>query len=278
MDREDFFVLVGGQSLLGREIRDIASVKGLTLRAFDTADDEGEEFRVSLPIDAASVAEAKAVLFAGDEAAARQLKDMKPRHVVDLTGLLAAEPGWRLTRIPSAATLMLKLSFARLAALSPIAKSVTTLLVPASEWGSAALQELQQQTTALLSFQPLQKEVFDTQAAFALLAELGEESKLKLQAPTGLDLPYLSLRVAQAPVFHGMTASIWLEFAEEVNWGVLEKSLDPTPDNVSIAGEDEVRIGGMQRDAGSPRAAWFWAVADNHRLVARAALAVAEAV
>ncbi len=278
MASEDFFALVGSQSLLGREIRDIAAATGATVRSFDTADDQGEEFEVSLPIDAASIAGAKAVLFAGDEAAAKQVLGMSPRHVIDLTGTLEAPPGLRMTKIPSAATLMLKLAFARLGAMSPVAKSVVNLFVPASEWGAKALQELQQQTTSLLSFQQLQKEVFDTQAAFAMLAEFGEESKLKLAAPSDLGLPYLSLRVSHAPVFHGMTASIWLEFEKDVNWSVLEKSLDPTPDNVTIAGDDEVRIGGLERDASSPNAAWFWAVADNHRLVARAALAVAEAI
>jgi aspartate-semialdehyde dehydrogenase len=278
MASEDYFALVGSQSLLGREIRDIAAATGATLRSFDTADDQGEEFEVSLPLDAASIAGAKAVLFAGDEAAAKQVLSMSPRHVIDLTGTLEAPSGMRLTKIPSAATLMLKLAFTRLGAMSPVARSVVNLFVPASEWGAKALQELQQQTTSLLSFQQLQKEVFDTQAAFAMLPEFGEESKLMLKAPSDLGLPYLSLRVSHAPVFHGMTASIWLEFEKEVNWSVLEKSLDPTPDNVSIAGDDEVRIGGFERDASSPNAAWFWAVADNHRLVARAALAVAEAI
>jgi len=278
MASEDFYALVGGQSLLGREIRDIAANSGLTLRTFDTADDQGEEFEVSLPIDAASIGKAKAVLFAGDDTAAKQILSLSPRHVIDLTGTLEAPAGLRVTRIPSAATLMLKLAFARLGAMSPIAKSVVNLFVPASEWGAKALQELQQQTTSLLSFQQQQKEIFDTQAAFAMLIEFGEESKLKLAAPKHLDLPHLSLRVSHAPVFHGMTASMWVQFAKEVNWSVLEKSLDPTPDNVTIAGDDEVRIGGLERDAQDKNAAWFWAVADNHRLVARAALAVAEAI
>lgn len=275
---EDFYALVGGQSLLGREIRDIAANGGIVLRSFDTADDQGEEFEVSLPIDAASIAKAKAVLFAGDDASAQQVLSFSPRHVIDLSGKLDVPAGLRVTKIPSAATLMMKLAFARLSAMSPISKSVVNLFVPASEWGSKALLELQQQTTALLSFQQQQHEVFDTQAAFAMRIEFGEESKLKLEAPKDLDLPYLSLRVSHAPVFHGMTASIWVNFAKEVNWGVLEKSLDPTPDNVNIAGDDEVRIGGFERDAHDKNAAWFWAVADNHRLVARAALAVAEAM
>jgi aspartate-semialdehyde dehydrogenase len=278
MASEDYFALVGGQTLLGREIRDIAASTGATVRSFDTADEQGEEFEVSLPIDAASISGAKAVIFAGDEAVAKQVLGMSPRHVIDLSRSLEAPSGIRVTKIPSAATLMLKLAFARLSAMGPIAKSVVNLFVPASEWGAKALQELQQQTTSLLSFQQLQKEVFDTQAAFAMLVEFGEESKLKLQAPGDLGLPHLSLRLSHAPVFHGMTASIWLEFEKDVNWSVLEKSLDPTPDNVTIAGDDEVRIGGFERDANSPNAAWFWAVADNHRLVARAALAVSEAL
>ena len=47
---------------------------------------------------------------------------------------------------------------------------------PASECGTAGIDEMQQQTVNLLSFQPLPKKVFDAQLAYAMLAQLGSEA------------------------------------------------------------------------------------------------------
>jgi aspartate-semialdehyde dehydrogenase len=282
MSSAKLYCLIGGQTLLGREIRDVASNSGLNLLSFDTADSEGDELEVSLPLDPASISSAKAV-FLADADSAKKLLGMNPRHVIDLTGTLNTPEGPRFSRVPSAGALMLKLAFEKLSAFGPIARSVVNLFQPASEWGSKALHELQQQTTSLLSFKPLPKEVFDTQAAFAQLANFGEESLLKLgpieeRIARELAFPFVSLRLSHAPVFHGLTASIWIDYAAAPNWQVLENSLDATPDNVTIAGEDNVQIGGFARDPQAANAAWLWAVADNHRLVARRALAIAEAL
>jgi len=95
-----------------------------------------------------------------------------------------------------------------------------------------------------------------------------------------------SLRVAQAPVFHGYSFSAWVEF--EVNPGVdtLESGLsmgaievrgsdfDP-PSNVSQAGQGGIAVGAVVADRNEPEACWFWLVADNLRLTAENAVAVA---
>jgi aspartate-semialdehyde dehydrogenase len=287
-----FFALVGAQTLLGRELRDLATSSGLPLRSFDTADNEGNALNQTLvrgadgdleflePIDPAAIAQAETVFLTGSAEDAQRTLRMNPRRLIDLTGTLQATPGPRFSAVPHAGSLLLASVFSRLGALAPIARSIVNLLQPASEWGAPALYELQQQTTALLSFQTLKKDVFDTQAAFALLSGFGEESPLKLSALRDRILaettaPHLSLRVSHAPVFHGLTASVYVEFAASPNWDVLVNTLDPAPDNVSIAGEESVQIGNMERDPRHPLAAWFWAAADNHRLVARYALNLA---
>ena len=48
---------------------------------------------------------------------------------------------------------------------------------PASERGKRGIEELQQQTIAVLNFQKLKTDVFDTQAAFNMLAAYGEEAE-----------------------------------------------------------------------------------------------------
>ena len=68
----------------------------------------------------------------------------------------------------------------RLNANYPIARAMVHIFEPASETGTAGIEELQQQTVNLLSFQPVPKKVFDAQLAYAMLAQLGSEAPVPL--------------------------------------------------------------------------------------------------
>jgi hypothetical protein len=48
------------------------------------------------------------------------------------------------------------------------------------------------------------------------------------------------------------------------------------PDNVGMAGQGGIAVGAVSIDRNNPKAAWFWVVADNFRLMAENALAVAQ--
>lgn len=286
---EEAFALVGAQTLLGREIRDIGQSKGMRLRGFDTADEEGKtlvrgedgDLELLPPLDAAAIAAARAVFFVGDAELGRKTLGMGPRVLVDVAGVLEAKPGPRFKRIPSAAALLLEDFAAKVGALGKVERMVAHVLYPVSEWGQAALGELQQQTVALLNFQTMRKELFDTQAAFALLPGYGEESAFRLseaQARTerelaAMEMPPWSLHFTQAPVFHGLSATVWVEFAKPVAvdafvWGEQEGE---GPNNVNTAGTDGVAYGKAMADSQNGKAAWFWMAADNHRLVANRA-------
>jgi aspartate-semialdehyde dehydrogenase len=320
-----YFALVGAQTLLGRDLRDLAAGRGLQLKSFDTADSEGQtlvrdddgELAILQPIDPQVIAGARAVFLAADEQSSQKVLRMAARHIIDLTHHLEnvpaarlAAPAWfasesvRLSVVPTPGALMLAQFLYRASLAAPIARSVATLLVPASEWGTPALTELQQQTTELLTFKPLTKAQFDAQAAFSLLAAFGEESPLKLaplEARTdqhlvsllaklpGAPVPPPSLRLIQAPVFHGLSASVWVQFSGKVDWPGLESTLSgpdlsvhgadlEPPNNVSAAGQDGLSVGAIQRDPHCADAAWFWLVADNHRLVVHCALSIAESL
>ena len=94
-----------------------------------------------------------------------------------------------------------------------------------------------------------------------------------------------SLRVIQAPVFHGHSFSLWVEFAENPGVKALGEILteagidvrpDDPPSNALIAGQSGLSAGAIAVDSNQPRAAWIWAVADNFRLVAENAVAAAQ--
>jgi len=174
--------------------------------------------------------------------------------------------------------------------------------VPASEHGAAGVEELQQQTISLLSFKPLPRAIFDTQLGFNLLAQYGEEAPFALQdselriehhLATLLDLPgegsgapMPSLRLVQAPVFHGYSFSAWVEFdgnpgVEALESGLASASIEvrggefEPPTNVGHAGQCGIAVGAIALDRNNPEACWFWLVADNLRLTAENAVALA---
>lgn len=204
---------------------------------------------------------------------------------------------------------LLALLAARSQRVSPLHGVWATLLQPASEYGHAALEELHQQTTNLLSFQPLPTEVFGGQTAFNLAISFGAEGRVKLDAASeiirrhyakiaSVPTATLALQVIQVPVFHGYALSIAVEFEQPVAIGVLEQALAGThvrivahasefPGNVQAVEEDDVQIlvqpalantflSGKQ-SAGDRKTSrfWLWVVADNLKFASQNAVACA---
>ena len=90
-------------------------------------------------------------------------------------------------------------------------------------------------------------------------------------------VPMPSLRLIQAPVFHGHSFSVWVEFEEQPGVKVISEALaaggidvrsEEPPSNIGAAGQSGLSVGAIAVDANNPRACWFWAVADNLRLAA----------
>ncbi|HLK46489.1 MAG TPA: Asd/ArgC dimerization domain-containing protein [Bryobacteraceae bacterium] len=321
--------LVGSESLLGREVRDIISTShpGLDLRLL-AADEEtpgtltrvGDEPAVVIGLRPEVLADASALFLAGSSESSRkalQLAGETP--VIDLT--YAAEempearlrapmvecgdggdPGGPLHVIAHPAAIALALFLRRLNTHDSIRRAVVQIFAPASERGSAAVEELQQQTVSLLSFKALPRAIFDTQLGFNLLARYGEEAPVPLEESElrierhlatllalpgdGEGAPMPSLRLIQAPVFHGYSMSAWVEFEANPGLEALESSLatdsievrggdfEP-PTNVGQAGQNGIAVGAILPDRNAAEACWFWLVADNLRLMAENAVAAA---
>jgi aspartate-semialdehyde dehydrogenase len=324
--------LIGSESLLGREIRDIAgaSAPALELRLIAALGEQpgkltlvGDEPAVVGGLDAESLAGARAVFLAGSAESSRQtleLLDQQPgASVIDLTGAAEERPGARLRAplveaeveehgvaavnvVAHPAAIALALFLRRLQAHDPIRRSVIQIFAPASEHGMPGVQELQQQTISLFAFKTLPRTIFDAQLAFNLVAGYGEEapaalhdSELRIEhhLATLLDLPgegsgapMPSLRLVQAPVFHGYSFSAWVEFdgnpgVEALESGLATASIEvrgsefEPPTNVGQAGQGGIAVGAIAPDRNNPEACWFWLVADNLRLAAENAVALA---
>jgi aspartate-semialdehyde dehydrogenase len=271
-----------------------------------------DEPLVMRSLDSTDFASTQIVLLAGAKESSHKVyekvRGLKAAPVIiDLTGALEdlaearlrapmveppgtdAKSGVQTIAHPAAIAIALLLTHLQKA--RPIRHSVVEIFEPVSERGKAGVNELQKQTVALLSFKPLPKDIFDAQAAFSMLSQFGSEAPTSLEefelkidrhlasllARSGAPMP--SLRLIQAPVFHGYSISVWVEFEENPgmdaifqalgspNIDVRTKDHEP-PTNVGVAGQNSIAVGSIAQDRNQPRAWWLWVAADNLQVVA----------
>jgi aspartate-semialdehyde dehydrogenase len=313
--------LVGADTLLGREIKDAVESAGLAAVDSFSANGEanfGEEEGEAVYREAltpAALEHTSVIVSAGaSEGAEKALAIARTRtgtlKLIDCTGDLDQQPEARIYGLdveqpgpdrwmftpahPAAGAIALLLT--TLSKERHIARAVIEVFEPASERGRLGLAELQQQTTGLLSFRPLEKKVYDTQVSFAMVPAYGEGSSYRLDAiegriekhlatllsrsaHQGTAVPMPSLRLIQAPVFHGYTFSAWIEFEQASEVGSIVDSLQSDlidvrtaehepPTNVGVAGQSGLTVGDIRIDRNNSRAVWLWAAADNFRIVA----------
>jgi aspartate-semialdehyde dehydrogenase len=217
-------------------------------------------------------------------------------------GAVAGAPTLHTPAIVSAhpAALVLALLLERLQRAGAIRQVSATVLEPASEYGRAALDELHQQTVTLLSFQGIPTQVYDVQVAFNTVGAFGEAAKISLAESesrirrqyallSGGRLPQLSLQLIHAPVFHGHTFSIAVEYERQVTLEEIEATLSAAhlhviqgdadaPGNLNSIGDQDVsvRVRLDEESASQSRRLWLWASADNLELAALNAVECAQ--
>ncbi len=205
--------IVGAESLLGRDLREVIESRKLPLRLKlisaserDEAggilsEQEGEAVFMS-SLQAGELDRVDFVFLAGPRAsAAETIKHIsgaiKPPALIDLTGALEDQPTARL-RAPSAeeagsmqaapivviahpAAIVLAIFLRQLRQTGSIRRVVAQIFEPVSERGQRGIDELQKQAVALLSLQKLKQDVFDAQVSFNMLPRYGEEAVKSLE-------------------------------------------------------------------------------------------------
>jgi aspartate-semialdehyde dehydrogenase len=323
--------IAGASTLVGRELKDALSESPLAAANFVLLDEEEVQGQLDQVGDEITFVQAIApdafdhvdfTFFCGSQALTRlHWRDAlrAGSTVLDLSGALDQETGV-VVRAPllgsEAATvdlftpavvpahpaaLALALVLERVQQAAPARIAFATLLQPASEFGRAALDELHQQTVNLLSFQGLPRNLYDAQAAYNLLAGLGESAKASLgEVDARVRRHYaalsagrwaaLALQVIHAPVFHGHAFSIAIELERPVELAALEEAMSgghldlvledtDSPSNLAATGQDDVlvRMRPEQdaRNSSQVSRLWLWAASDNLRLQAQNAVACA---
>ena len=313
--------LVGGETLLGHELKEVfeAQLKGTLVtdyaaRGEGAFGESGGEAVYLDALDAKAVGAVDAVVTAGAAEGSLKAyslaKALKGRvAVIDCAGHLEQEPEARvlapvpgeanpagvwlfISAQPAAAAIAETLR--RLAKWRPIARAVVNIFEPASERGKSGAAELHQQTSSLLAFRGLDKDVFDAQLGFNLLPKYGPAAPLKLAAVERrierhiellLGAPAPAVRLIQAPVFHAYSMSFWVEFAADVSATELGHALasaqievreasQEAPTGVGAAGHSGLIAGDIRPDRSNPRAAWIWLVCDNLRMTADTAVTI----
>jgi aspartate-semialdehyde dehydrogenase len=320
--------IVGASTLLGKEMKDAISESSLATGDLSLLDAEeglgqldqvGDEVTFVRAIGSDSFEHMDFTFFCGTEALTQKHWREALRAgstVLDLSGALDSEAGV-LVRSPwvdaqevtadlftpavvpaNPAALALAMLMERVQQAAPVRQAAATVLLPASEFGRAAMDELHQQTVNLLSFQSLPKATFDAQSAYNLLSGFGENAKASLvqvdarirrqyNALAGRRLPSLAIQTVSAPVFHGHTFSIFVDLERPVDVATMEEALSgehvdlvleetDSPSNLAATGQNDVlvrlRLEPGARNANESTRLWLWGASDNLRLHAQNAV------
>jgi len=320
--------IVGASTLLGKELKDALAESSLAAADLSLMDEDeglgqldqvGDEVTFVKAISSDGFEHVDFTFFCGKEAQTQKYWREALRAgstVLDLSGALDAETGvlvrspWVATQEVTAdlftpavepahpAALALGLLMERVQQAAPVRQAAATVLLPASEFGRAAMDELHQQTVNLLSFQSLPKATFDAQSAYNLLSGFGENAKTTIEkldsrirrqynALAGRRLPALAIQTISAPVFHGHAFSIFVELERPVDLAALEEALGgdhvdlvleetDSPSNLAATGQNDVlvrlRLEAGARNAKESTRLWLWAASDNLRLQAQNAV------
>jgi aspartate-semialdehyde dehydrogenase len=320
--------IVGASTLLGKELKEALSDSTLAAANFVLLDEDealgqldqvGDEVTFVQAIGPDAFEGADFTFFCGKA-------DLTRKHwkqalvagssVLDLSGALDLEAGV-LVRAPwigsdaasadlftpaiipaHSAALALALVMERLHHHAPVRSAAATVLLPASEFGRVAMDELHQQTVNLLSFQTLPRAIYDAQVAYNLLCGLGENAVASLTSVearvrrhfadlAGNRWPPMALQVILAPTFHGHAFSISIELERPVEIVALEDALSgdhldlvledtDSPSNLAATGQNDVllrlRTEPGSRNPSESSRLWIWAASDNLRLYAQNAV------
>ncbi len=153
---------------------------------------------------------------------------------------------------------------------------VATVLRPVSMFEQDALDEMLEQTRALLEFRnPEPGKYFDQQMAFNLLPgpDEGELVAEQLRALFSSP-PRIGITTLQASVFHGLSVSIFCRLDPDTSVETVRELLEEQPHlefgdgsldvgPIAATALDKVLVGEVKPAAQVPGGVWIWAVLDN---------------
>ncbi len=316
--RKPRLALVGPDSLKGKEILSIFAARKFPVATFELYDPDVEEeysklsqFRGEAKVVHALTPEAlkglDLVFLAADgktDLRYGRLAAEKGYHALDLGETFNADPkvplivaGVNDSTIrkdkpplianPHPATIILAHLLSTLGAGFGVTKALSVVLEPVSAYAEEGIQELAEQSYALLGGSTLSKKVFPDQVAFNLLARtikperngfspLENRVTAEIRRVLAPPAPPLSLSIILAPVFHTYSIMTHFELGGDVPVTEVEACLRSNDvfrhaaagetgvvSPATVAGKDRIHIGPVKKDPAVAKGFWIWAVADN---------------
>jgi len=322
--------IVGAASIKGKEVAEVLTDRNFPSAQVKLLDDDeslgklesvGDEVTFIQKVRAEEFRNLDFTFFAGDAESTRKswkIARDAGSTIVDLSFALEDEPEaavrapWIERQLGQALTLelqpgpvvvahpaavVLALLLLRLQKAGKVKSAAATVFEPASEHGQKGMDELHEQTVNLLSFQPLPKNIFDTQVAFNMVSRYGEQAVPALASIesrvlkhyrriAGTEAVVPSLLLLQAPIFHGHAFAVHVEGEQVADIEKISRALagehvnmthgaDDAPTNVNAAGQNDIQVS-IIPDASHPSRFWLWAASDNLRVSAATAVECAE--
>lgn len=316
--RKPRIALIGSDTLRGKEIASVLAAQRFPAASFELYDPDveeeysklsqvGDEPKVVHGLSPAALEGLDLVFLAADHATNLRygrLAAEKDYQAIDLAetfnaddavplvvaglndaGLGKARPA--LVANPHPAAIMLAHLLSTLRAGFGVRRAVAVVLEPASAYAEEGIQELAEQSTALLGSGSAGHRVFPASLAFNLLARseragpkgavpLGARIAAEVRRVLGPEEPALSVSIILAPVFHTYSIMTHVELGREAAVADLKAGFQvndifrlPGPGGgaavspTAVAGKDRIHLGDIRKDPGLPRSFWLWAVADN---------------
>jgi len=191
---------------------------------------------------------------------------------------------------PNCSTIQMVVALNPLHKVNPIRRVIAVTYQAVSGTGSAAVEELTEQSKQVLEGQNTVPHVYPHQIAFNILPEIDvfldndytkEEWKMVEETRKIMHAPDIAISAVcvRVPVFIGHSEALHIEFSQPMAPDDAKRILaqapgvkvldDPAislyPQPWSAAGTDDVFVGRIHRDASHPNGLVMWVVADNIR-------------
>lgn len=310
--------LIGTDSLRGQEIKNLLAASNFPLKTIEFYDpdveeeyskltDFKEEPKVIHHPDAYLLEGLDLVFLAADRETNRRfgyLAREKGYRAIDLGESFADDPQVpvvvagvndsvlrgtppQIISNPNPVSILLSHIFSSILKNYHLRKAVTMVLQPVSAYENEGIEELAEQSYALLSSSSLNKKVFQEQIAFNFLPAVDQpesdgfsskEKQIRMEIERILpaaDFGF-TLSLVQAPVFHVYSLMLFIELGEQPEIRDLEScfgdreifSLVPAGardqiSNIRVSGQDKIYVGHIKKDSSIDRGYWLWAAADN---------------
>ena len=279
-DRGDARTVPFGEQNLPVEQLTGDALSGLDIVLFATGASVSSEF-VPLAVARGAVAIDNSRAFRMDDGVPLVVPEVNAEAVSGQTGIIAN---------PNCSTIQMVLALKPLQDAVGIRRVVVSTYQSVSGTGTAAIDELTDQSRCVLAGEPTISRVYPHPIAFNCIPHIDtidddgnarEETKMVLETRKILDLPELPVTATcvRVPVFHSHALALCVELESGLSpeearallgrspgISVLDDASDAVyPTQLSSSGTDDTWIGRIRRDDSVTNGLWMWVVADNLR-------------